>query len=165
MARNPKNAIWLSDLVVQIAVPETGSLVDVGGTKAGIILKASDSGDPVKFAEDSQKIGTPLASADVNLAVVMQELTAANLGLAIPGSSVSGNVITLGGTATRKTVKILVTGTDVRGNSHEISWAKAEVMGELEMPFSVTAGSEIAVGFSAVKPDTGNNTITITPAS
>lgn len=163
MAQTAKNVKWLSALVVQVAVPESGALVDIGGTKDGVLLEGSESGSPVFFDENATPIGTPLESTDMTLAIIMMETTADNLALAIPGSDVLGNVVTLGSNSLRKTCKVVATGTDRLGKTHIISWEKAEILGKISLAFSRKTASECAIGFRAIIPDTGSNTITITP--
>lgn len=167
MTRTATKVLHMKELKLEVKDPwDSGSYVDLGGSKEGYKISGSDSGDEDVYDEEPEPVDIPLGTTTETLVVELAETSAAIQALATPGATVSGNTVTHGGRKDRRVVSIKATATDRRGGSIVLEWICAAVMTQAEMQWSCKKPNTIAIGFRKLLDLSGYTSTTVhTPAA
>jgi hypothetical protein len=129
--------------------------VTIGYTVDGVTLTVRTSFANIKVEEVAGTIIRRITDQEVDVTINIAEGTLDNLAMAIPGSSLAGAVITIGGDALSEFSMVLV-GTDPAGAARTIALHHVNATGEVGIPFKKGEISVVPVTFSCLVHDLGD---------
>lgn len=127
----------------------------IGYTVDGATLTISSEFADIKVEENIGTIIRKLTDQTVQVTFSMAEGTLINLAKAIPGSSLLGTILTLGGSDLQE-VEIELTGEKPGGGNRIITLTNCNPVGEVGVPYKKGEISVVPVTFSALVDDSGN---------
>jgi hypothetical protein len=129
--------------------------VTIGYTTDGATLNVKSSFANIKVAENIGTILRTLTDQEVELTLNVAEGTLNNLALAIPGSSLTGSVITIGGDPLSE-YSIVLVGQAPGGGTRTIALHHVNATGDVGIPFKKGDISVVPITFSCLVHDTGD---------
>jgi hypothetical protein len=126
----------------------------VGYTEDGVTMNVKSDYFHTKSEENVGTLKRYLINQEVEVALNMAEGTIVNLADAIPGSSLVGAVLTLGG-ATLQEHRLTLRGITPGGRDRVIILTLVNPIGEVSMPYKKGEVSIVPVVFSALVDDSG----------
>lgn len=128
--------------------------VDLGYTKEGVTVTYNADTPPILVEEETFPIDFALTAETCEVTANLAESSLANLGYAMAGSVVSGNILTLGG-GVLKTMNLRLIGTAPGGGGYEriMYIPKASATGSVAKSFRKGEETLIPVTFQAIKTD------------
>jgi len=123
---------------------------DVGYTEDGVTIEYSAETTDLMVEEETLPIGRTLDKESVSVTCNMAESTLANIGNAMAGSVVSGNILTVGA-GTLKTMNLRIDGTAPEGYKRQIFIPKATAIGTVGMSYRKGSKTIVPVTFQALK--------------
>ena len=135
---------------IEIKFPVGGAFVDAGYTEDGVILEITTDTVDIEVEEEVLAIERVIVKETHAVIVNMAESSLFNIDKAIPGSSLSGTTITLGG-GTIKEMQIQVTGITPGGLARVILIALATAVGTVSMAYTKGGKTIVPVRFEALK--------------
>ncbi len=124
----------------------------VGYTKDGIDLEYNADTADIEVEEETFPVARPITKERLSIKANLSEASLYNMDKAMAGSSLTGNMITLGG-GVQKTVALRLTGLDPAGFIRQIFVGKATAVGAVGMPFKKGEETVVPVEFQALKSD------------
>jgi len=128
-------------------------------TVDGVTMTVSSSFADIKVEENVGTVIRRLTDQEVKATFTFAEGTLNNLVAAIPGSAISGAVVTIGGGYSTDPLlqefKLDVAGLNPAGAARTINIPKCNPTGEVGIPYKKGEVSVIPVTFSALVADTG----------
>lgn len=125
---------------------------EVGYTEDGVTLEYNADTADIDVEEETLSLDRVITKERLSVKANLAEASLYNLGAAMAGASLSGNIITLGGGVIRK-VALRITGLSPAGYTRGIFIAKATAIGTVGMPFKKGEKTVVPVEFQALKSD------------
>jgi len=158
--------VGVATVTITCAATHSGGLQEGGTTTItgfytidGVTLTIGSSFADIKVEENVGTIIRRLTDQEVKVTLTFAEATLDNLVAAIPGSSISGAVVTIGGGFSTDPLlqefELDVAGLDPAGAARTINFPAVNPTGEVGIPFKKGEVSVVPVTFSALVADTG----------
>jgi len=128
--------------------------VTIGYTVDGVTMTVRTSFADIKVEEVNGTIIRRITDQEVDVTINIAEGTLDNLAMAIPGSSLAGAILTIGGDALSE-FSMTIAGLDPAGAARTIALAHVNATGEVGIPFKKGEISVVPVTFSCLVADTG----------
>ncbi|MBU2118733.1 MAG: hypothetical protein KJ954_14190 [Alphaproteobacteria bacterium] len=129
--------------------------VTIGYTVDGVDMSIKTSFANIKVEEVNGTIIRKITDQEVDVTIKIAEGTLDNLAMAIPGSSLAGAVLTIGGDALSE-FSMTITGLDPAGAARTIALHHVNATGEVGIPFKKGEISVVPVTFSCLVHDAGD---------
>ena len=136
---------------------------DVGYTEDGVTVTYNADEADIDVEEETFSIDRVITKETYEITCNMAESTLTNIGNAMAGAVLSGNIITLGD-GVNKTLNLRIAGTNPAGFGREIFVAKATAAGAVGMAYKKGAKTIIPVTFKALK-GTGDPVVIVDAAA
>ena len=147
---NTKARVIVGVADIEIKFPVGGAFVDAGYTEDGVIVEITTDTVDIEVEEEVVPIERVIVKETHAIIVNMAESSLFNIDKAIPGSTLSGSTITLGG-GTIKEMQIQVTGINPAGLARVILVALATSVGTVSMAYVKGGKTIVPVRFEALK--------------
>jgi len=121
---------------------------ELGWTSDGVVITARTDTFNIKVEEISGTIRREIIDQAVAVTLNMAEGTLINMSQAIPGSSLAGQTLTLGGSALQ-IGKLVLVGKTPDGFARTITLTEVNPIGEVGIPYRKAAISIVPVTFEA----------------
>lgn len=123
---------------------------NLGYTEDGVTLEYTAETADVNVLEETFAIARPIVTEKLSVKCNLAEASLFNIDKAMAGSSLSGNIITLGG-GVQKEVSLRIRGTSPAGYYRTIHIPLATATGAVGMPFKKGEKTVVPVEFQALK--------------
>ena len=133
------------------AISLSSPFVDLGYTEDGVTLTYNADESDIEVEEETVAIDRVITKESIEITCNMAEGSLANMGFAMAGSVVSGNILTVGGSV-NKTMNLRLEGLNPAGYLRQMFFPKATATGSVGMPFKKGEKTVVPVTFQALKP-------------
>ncbi len=137
---------------------------DIGYTEDGVMMTLTTDTADIEVEEETFPIGRRIVKETAEFTVNMAESDMFNLALALPGSVLNGNILTMG-EGVMKTVNIKLSGITIDGFSREIFMPRATATGAVALPFKKGEKTVVPLTIQALKPQDGAAFTVVTNAA
>lgn len=140
--------------VAEVTVGEGSSAHVIGYTVDGVVMTVSSEYAEIRVEENEGSIIRRLIDQNVQVTLNMAEGDLTGLSEALPGSSLVGNTLTLGGSDLQE-YRLTLKGTTPAGRDRVIILTAVNPTGEVGIPYKKGEVSVVPVTYSALVDDDG----------